>query len=63
VKNCLGFPKPQHPEHLPEQAVAFPKSCPSQPISLRRSVPQLYSGKCSLSLRLPVLSRTTGLRA
>lgn len=54
------FPKPQRPEHLPEQAGAFPKPCPSQPISRRRSVPRLYSGKCSLSLRLPVLSRTTG---
>lgn len=58
-----GFPKPQHPEHLPEQAGAFPKPCPSQPISWRHSVPQRYSGKCSLSLTLPVLSKTTGLRA
>ena len=40
-----GFPKPQHPEHLPEQAGAFPKPCPSQPMSWRHSVPQLYSGK------------------
>lgn len=54
-----GFPKPQPPEHLPEQAGAFPKPCPSQSISQRHSVPQLCSGKCSLSLRLPVLSRTT----
>lgn len=58
-----GFPKPQRPEHLPEQAVAFPQPCPSQPISWRHSVPQPYSGKCSLSLRLPVLSGTTGLGA
>lgn len=41
----------------------FQNSAYSQPISLRRSVPQLYPGKCSLSLRLPVPSRTTGLRA
>lgn len=54
------FPKPQHPEHLPEQAGAFPKPCPSHPILQRHSVPQLYCGKCSLGLRLPVLSRTTG---
>lgn len=53
------FPKPQHPEYLPEQAGAFPKPCPSQPISQRHSVPQLYPGKCSLSPGLPVLSRTT----
>lgn len=58
-----SFPKPQHSEHLPEQAGAFPEPCPSQPISWRRPVPQLYSGKCSLSLRLPVLSRAPGLRA
>lgn len=53
------FPKPQCPEHLPEQARDFPKPCPSQPIVQRHSVPQLYSGKCSLNLRMPDLSRTT----
>lgn len=63
MNNHHGSPKPQPPEHLPEQAGAFPKPCPSYRISWRRSVPQLYSGKCSLSLRLPVLSRTTGLGA
>lgn len=53
------FPKPQRPEHLPEQARDFPKPCPSRPILQRHSVPQLYSGKCSLNLRMPDLSRTT----
>lgn len=63
VKSRHRFPKPQHPERLPEQAEAFPKHFPSEPVLLRHSVPRLYSGKCSLSLRLPVPSRTTGLRA
>lgn len=61
VKNHHGFPKPQHSEYLPEQAGVFQNpACPDQSISLRRSVPQLCSGKCSLCLRLLVLSRTTG---
>lgn len=63
MKSHHGFPKPQHPEHLPEQAGTFPKPCPFQPILWRHSVPQLYSGKSSSSLRLPVPSRTPGLGA
>lgn len=64
VKNHHGFPKPQHSEYLPEQAGVFQNpACSDQSISLRRSVPQLCSGKCSLCLRLLVLSRTTGQQA
>lgn len=42
VKHHRRFPKPQHPEHVPEQAQASPNACPAQPSLQRRSVPRLY---------------------